>query len=586
MIRNSAAAGQAIASHSSHSALRSSSVAINSTTQQTRPGTGLLKARRRRAGTHAVFSSHPTTSTVRGYVTNSNTLQHPRTTTSTATIRANLSAVGPIRSTTAPFSTTSSSQFAKKHAVAASKHTAGGSSHVDKTHVVKAGSAAVEGDVIYRKEGGKIVPVAKDDQQVEIPVSGLFSQFEDFKKPSSAPDQDVDLSTLTVSDVFPPDNFITQLIQQKKLGVTLDETKALIQTMVEVLPLKEDDPKRVQTEKAFAAACKKKGLAVHELASWSLQYTRDGAPLALALFKIALEQGDISSRYSYGVLLYRGARGVPANPAKGRAIIQALAQPAGGPRFKGLPWAMSTLASIYAREDKNYEAARDLYLKAAQAGVLEARVALGRMYLNGELPQDLGMAKKYFQSAIQQSDDCAEAHFLLGALEMNQFTPEGKERTPNTRAAFQHYQKAASKGLAEAQYNVGQAYFTGLGVPKNDALAVEYWKMSGQQGFGLAQLSLGAYYFQDETPQAPSEEGVGAAATSAKAEKSASTTRAVQHVWDPSKKDLMQAQKWFTLASRRPGQLGLEGQRLKAQVDEAIKRGGGASRGGRMCAIM
>ena len=308
--------------------------------------------------------------------------------------------------------------------------------------------------------------------------------------------------------------------------------------------------------------------------------TLDGAPLALALFKIALEQGDISSRYSYGVLLYRGARGVPADPAKGRAIIQALAQPAGGPRYKGLPWAMSTLASIYAREDKNYEAARDLYLKAAQAGVLEARVALGRMYLNGELPQDLGMAKKYFQSAIHQSDDCAEAHFLLGALEMNQFTPEGKERTPNTKAAFQHYQKAASKGLAEAQYNVGQAYFTGLGVPKNDALAVEYWKMSGQQGFGLAQLSLGAYYFQDETPQTPSTEE-----TASEAEKKLLSSKAVKHVWDPSKKDLMQAQKWFTLASRRPGQLGAEGQRLKTQVDEAIKRGDGA-KGGRMCTIM
>lgn len=311
----------------------------------------------------------------------------------------------------------------------------------------------------------------------------------------------------------------------------------------------------------------------------------DGAPLALALFKIALEQGDVSSKYSYGVLLYRGARGVPADPAKGRAIIQSLAQPAGGPRFKGLPWAMSTLASIYAREDKNYEAARDLYLKAAQAGILEARVALGRMYLNGELPQDLGMAKKYFQSAIQQSDDCAEAHFLLGALEMNQFTPEGKERTPNTKAAFQHYQKAASKGLAEAQYNVGQAYFTGLGVPKNDALAVEYWKMSGQQGFGLAQLSLGAYYFQDETPQAPSSTEKTATSEAEGLPSSSSTSKAVKHEWDPSKKDLMQAQKWFTLASRRPGQLGVEGQRLKAQVDDAIKRGGGG-KGGRMCTIM
>ncbi|KAF9146216.1 hypothetical protein BGX30_003038 [Mortierella sp. GBA39] len=581
MIRNTTAARQVMASHSAHSASQ----------QQTRPDQVLFRARRRRAGTHAAFSN-PTTITVRRYNTRPtiSTIRVSPSAAAAAETPLSLSSssravASPIRSATAAptarFSTTPSSHLSKKHTT----------KHAEKSTVIKAGSAAIEGDVIYRKEGGKIVPVAKDvTDQVEAPVSGLFSQFEDFKKPSSAPEtlaprstnsQEVDLSTLTVADVFPPDNFITQLIQQKKLGVTLDETKDLIQTMVDVLPLKEDDPKRIQTEKAFAAACKKKGLAVHELASWSLQYTRDGAPLALALFKIALEQGDISSKYSYGVLLYRGARGVPADPAKGRAIIQALAQPAGGPRYKGLPWAMSTLASIYAREDKNYEAARDLYLKAAQAGVLEARVALGRMYLNGELPQDLGMAKKYFQAAIQQSDDCAEAHFLLGALEMNQFTPEGKERTPNTKAAFRHYQKAASKGLAEAQYNVGQAYFTGLGVPKNDALAVEYWKMSGQQGFGLAQLSLGAYYFQDETPQAPSTEET---ATEAE-EKLTSSSKAVKHVWDPSKKDLMQAQKWFTLASRRPGQLGAEGQRLKAQVDETIKRGGGA-KGGRMCIIM
>ncbi|KAF9147313.1 hypothetical protein BG015_011078 [Linnemannia schmuckeri] len=135
---------------------------------------------------------------------------------------------------------------------------------------------------------------------------------------------------------------------------------------------------------------------------------------------------------------------------------------------------------IYEHKDKNYEAARNFYLKTAQAGVFQARIALGRMYLNSELPQDLGMAKKFFQSVIQHSDDYAKTHFLLIVLEMNRFTPEEKERTPNTKAAFQHYQKAASKGLAEVQYNVGQAYFTGLGVPKNDGLVVEYWKMSSR----------------------------------------------------------------------------------------------------------
>ncbi|KAF9274845.1 hypothetical protein BGZ68_000319 [Mortierella alpina] len=453
-----------------------------------------------------------------------------------------------------------------------------------------ASPVALNDEVLYRKEGSTIVPVKNATDDVDTPVSGLFSQYQDFSKPTSAPEpiaskslgsNEVDLSTLTLADVFPPDDFVKQLIQQRKLNVTLDETKDLIQTMIDVLPLRGDDPKRVQAEKEFWTTCKKKNLSVYELGSWSMQYTKGGAPLALALYKIAIDNGDIISKYSYGVMLYRGARGVPADPVKGRAIIESLAKPPRNSRFKGLPWAMSTLASIYARDDKNFEAARDMYLAAANQGVTEARVTLGRMYLNGELPRDVEQAKKCFQLAIKL-EDFPEAHFLLGALEM-------QEEKPNHKTAFQHYQRAASKGLAEAQYNVGQAYFTGLGVPKNDALAVEYWKMSGQQGFGLAQLSLGAYYFQDETPQEAKEDSSDTTTTGASGDdhvQVAHKPRAVKHDWDPSKKDLMQAQKWFTLASRRPGQLGLEGKRLKAQVDEAIKKGGGASRNGRMCTIM
>ncbi|KAF9190571.1 hypothetical protein BGZ51_008422 [Haplosporangium sp. Z 767] len=472
--------------------------------------------------------------------------------------------------------------------------------------VTKGAPSAIEGDVIYRKVGGKIIPIVPNAaDQVEAPVSGLFSQFEDFSKPSSAPvpvtppstsEQQVDINTLTLKDMFPPDDFIKQLLQQKNLGITVEETKDLIQTLVDVLPLPGDDPKRVQVEKNFWNACKKKHVPVYELATWSLQYTKDGPPLALALFKIAVDNGDYLSRYSYGVLLYRGARHVPADPVKGRAIIESLAKPPRNSRMQGLPWAMSTMASIYARDDKNFEAARDMYLAAANQGVVEARVALGRMYLNGELSQDVAMARKCFQMAVKADDGCAEAHFLLGALEMQQLGAEGEGAAgevtqPNYKAAFQHYQKAASKGLAEAQYNVGQAYFKGVGVPKNDALAVEYWKMAGQQGFGLAQLSLGAYYFQDETPQEESEtQELDTADGEQMSEEVAATKKAktvVKHEWDPSKKDLMQAQKWFTLASRRPGQLGLEGKRLKAQVDEAIRKGGGASKsGGRMCAIM
>ncbi|KAF9105805.1 hypothetical protein BGX27_009426 [Mortierella sp. AM989] len=495
----------------------SSGIARIASVASSRPA--VLIRQRRRPGTHAtVFKA-----TTRGYVTSSSK---------------------------AAFSTSAS---LKKKRVNSAK--------VSST-IPEAGTTRVEGDVIYRKEGSKIIPAMSADH-IEAPISTLFSQFGNLSKPSHQEDtiplkkdaSNLDPSMLTLKDVLPTDEYVQQFITQHEIKITLDELKHEVQRLLDVLPLPEDDPKRIQTEKEF----------------W-----KNGGPLALAMFKLAVDNGDFFSKYSYGVILYRGIRGVPANPSKGRAIIESLAKPAASSRVQGLPVAMSTLAGIYARDDKNYEAARDMYLAAANKGIVEARVSLGRMYLSGELPEDPVAARKCFEQAIKQDDGNAEAHFMLGALDMASLKKasgeeednEGKKRS-KLKSSFQHYQKAASKGLPEAQYNVGLAYFRGQGVPKNDALAIEYWKMSGQQGFGLAQLSLGTYYFQNEQPQ-QGEEG----------------STVTKHDWDPSKRDLMQAQKWFTLASRRQGMLGQEGQRLKMQVDEAIKKGGGRSKNGRFCTIM
>ncbi|KAF9583522.1 hypothetical protein BGW38_009280 [Lunasporangiospora selenospora] len=318
------------------------------------------------------------------------------------------------------------------------------------------------------------------------------------------------------------------------------------------------------------------GLRPDILAEWCFNFTKAGAPLALTIYRLSMEQGEIVSSYSYAALLYRGAKGVPADKVRGRAILESLANVNKKATINknGFAPAMAAMGGIYARDDGNMEMAEKYYVRAAQCGVPDAQLALGRMYLNGELPYNPSKAKLYLQVAAENdraTDKAnAETHFMLGSLEQRM----GK---PDVKRAFQHFQKAASKGLPEAQYNVGQSYFVGMGVPKNDALAVEYWKMSAQQGFGLAQLSLGAYYFQDEVPQ---EQTIPGSEASAGGDKPATT----KHVWDSSKKDLLQAQKWFTLASRRSGDLGLEGKRLRGKVEEAMRKGKGARDG--KCTIM
>jgi hypothetical protein len=77
-------------------------------------------------------------------------------------------------------------------------------------------------------------------------------------------------------------------------------------------------------------------------------------------------------------LLYRGARGTPADKEKGRKIIQSLANPS---RHIGLGAAQITLAGILARDDKNYEAAREMYEKAGRNGQQNAWIELGKIYI-------------------------------------------------------------------------------------------------------------------------------------------------------------------------------------------------------------
>jgi TPR repeat protein len=59
-------------------------------------------------------------------------------------------------------------------------------------------------------------------------------------------------------------------------------------------------------------------------------------------------------------------------------------------------------------------------------------------------------------------------------------------------AAYQRgdYRKAAEQGHAEAQFKLGAMYFSGDGVPRDDAGAVKWYRMAAEQGHAEAQADL------------------------------------------------------------------------------------------------
>ena len=56
--------------------------------------------------------------------------------------------------------------------------------------------------------------------------------------------------------------------------------------------------------------------------------------------------------------------------------------------------------------------------------------------------------------------------------------------------AARWYQKAAEQGHAVAQYNLGNRFASGRGVPQNNAEAMEWYRMAAEQGYNKAQSKL------------------------------------------------------------------------------------------------
>ncbi len=77
--------------------------------------------------------------------------------------------------------------------------------------------------------------------------------------------------------------------------------------------------------------------------------------------------------------------------------------------------------------------------------------------------------------------------FAIPAYQDYQYQTYGNEKVRNFR-------KAAEKGNALAQYNLGACYINGEGIPKNEKKAFEWINKSAEQGYDLGQYALGTLY--------------------------------------------------------------------------------------------
>ena len=70
--------------------------------------------------------------------------------------------------------------------------------------------------------------------------------------------------------------------------------------------------------------------------------------------------------------------------------------------------------------------------------------------------------------------------------------------TDNGIAAYNRgdYREAAEQGHAEAQFRLGAMYFSGDGVPRDDAGALKWYRLAAEQGHAEAKDNL-AYMYEN-----------------------------------------------------------------------------------------
>ena len=69
------------------------------------------------------------------------------------------------------------------------------------------------------------------------------------------------------------------------------------------------------------------------------------------------------------------------------------------------------------------------------------------------------------------------------------------EKRGDYAAALREWRPLAEQGDARAQYNLGQLYLQGLGVPQEPYEAAKWHRLAAEQGNAVAQFSLGLVHW-------------------------------------------------------------------------------------------
>ncbi|WP_425052243.1 tetratricopeptide repeat protein [Psychromarinibacter sp. S121] len=202
--------------------------------------------------------------------------------------------------------------------------------------------------------------------------------------------------------------------------------------------------------------------------------------------------------YLLAQLLQTGRAG-EADPVRGFELMQIAAE-------AGHLGAQFGLARLYANgtgvAQDDAQAMRWLF-QSADAGWAPAQMTLYEGYNSGDgFPQDQAKALEWLRKAAEAGYGAAE--HVLGS---NYLLGEGGVEEDALRGVA-YLVRAAEKGIAEAQSNLGYAYYTGKGVGQDDVKALEWFREAADQGLARAAAAAAQMYEAGRGAEADVERAV------------------------------------------------------------------------------
>ena len=207
--------------------------------------------------------------------------------------------------------------------------------------------------------------------------------------------------------------------------------------------------------------------------------------------KKAAENGSPAAQYNLGSCYYNGTGTQKNNDEAFKWIRKAAEQKIAKNYFKeGTSKLYFILGQLYERGEgceANKEEAVKWYARAASQGDVVAGKAVDRLKTGGAPETAL---KSYSVELLQKAESGdANAQYQLGQCYFY-----GLGTSKNDKEAFKWTSKSADQGNQKAEYNLGASYLQGIGTSKNETEAFKWYKKAADKGVPLAQYNLGVLY--------------------------------------------------------------------------------------------